>query len=165
MTSKRHGNEPTPRGDRLIRERVHDPYKLRKKPAEPTVCTDCGVVFHHGRWQWSSEQPADANELTCPACRRTKDRVPAGVLELHGTFFSNHRDEILSLVTNTVDMQKNEHPMKRLMSTRELDDGVELAFTENHLPQDVGNAIRSAYEGQLDIRFADSGVTRAYWER
>ncbi len=165
MTGKQHGAGPKPRGDRLIREREHDPYKLRKKPAEPTVCPDCGVVFQQGRWQWSSEQPSGAAELTCPACRRTIERVPAGLLELHGPFFSSHRDEILRLVTNTVDAQKNEHPMKRLMSTRELDDGVELAFTENHLPQDVGNAIRSAYEGQLDIHFADSGVTRAYWER
>ena len=165
MTGKRHGAGLTPRGDRLIRERVHDPYKLRKKPAEPTVCGDCGVVFSEGRWQWTASKPSGASETTCPACKRIHDHVPAGVLELHGDFFCSHRDEILRLVSNTVDMQKNEHPMKRLMSTRDLDDGVEFEFTENHLPQDVGNAVHSAYAGNLDIHFADTGVTRAYWER
>ena len=30
------------RGDRLIREHVHDPYKTRLKLTEPTVCPQCG---------------------------------------------------------------------------------------------------------------------------
>ena len=38
------GNER--RGERMIRERVHDPYKTRLKLPDPTVCPRCGAVFH-----------------------------------------------------------------------------------------------------------------------
>ena len=65
------------RRDQLRPERVHDTYKLRGKLAEPTVCSECGAVFHDGRWQWIS-RPAGAHEVACPACQRIKDRFPAG---------------------------------------------------------------------------------------
>ena len=39
------------RRDRQIQEVVHDSYRSRGKPGEPTACPDCGAVFHRGRWQ------------------------------------------------------------------------------------------------------------------
>ena len=30
----------------------HDPYQAREKLSEPSVCRDCGAVYHQGRWQW-----------------------------------------------------------------------------------------------------------------
>ena len=70
----------TRRRDRLIREEVHDPYVAGAKPEEPTVCRDCGVVFHAGRWQWLPDPPAQAAEAMCPACRRVQDKMPASVV-------------------------------------------------------------------------------------
>ncbi|MDD5035907.1 MAG: hypothetical protein PHE55_14250, partial [Methylococcaceae bacterium] len=67
----------TGRQDRLLHELVHDPYKSRSKPQEPTVCPDCGAIFHGGRWQWG-ETPADAHQEPCPACHRIRDKLPAG---------------------------------------------------------------------------------------
>lgn len=154
------------RRDRLIREEVHDPYMAGAKLAEPTVCPDCGVVFNEGRWQWLPEPPAQAAETVCPACRRVKDRVPAGFLTLSGEFFREHRDEIMSLVENKVESQVKQHPMKRLMRVEDRDDGTELKFTDAHLPRGVGEAIRRAYDGDLDIHFPeDGGIVRVYWER
>jgi hypothetical protein len=37
--------ETVQRGDRLIRERIHDPYKMRLKLPDPTLCPDCGAVL------------------------------------------------------------------------------------------------------------------------
>ena len=39
------------RHDRLLQETQHDTYKSKGKLHEPTVCPDCGAVFHAGRWQ------------------------------------------------------------------------------------------------------------------
>jgi NMD protein affecting ribosome stability and mRNA decay len=154
------------RRDRLIQEKVHDSYMAVGKPEEPTVCRDCGVVFHQGRWQWLPEPPAQAVEAVCPACRRTQDRVPAGFLTLSGEFFQEHRDEIMNLVENTVASQEKEHPMKRLMRVEDRDDGAELTFTDSHLPHGVGEAIQRAYDGELDIHFPEEGgIVRVYWER
>jgi len=154
------------RRDRLIQEEVHDPYMAGAKPEEPTVCRDCGVVYNGGRWQWLPEPPGQAAATVCPACRRVRDRVPAGFLTLSGEFFDGHRDEIMNLVENKVESQEKEHPMKRLMRVEDRDGGTELTFTDAHLPRGVGEAIQRAYDGDLDIHFPDDGgIVRVYWER
>jgi NMD protein affecting ribosome stability and mRNA decay len=155
------------RQDRLIQERVHDPYKIRQKPSEPTVCPECGVVFANGRWQWASDVPEEGERALCPACQRIRDRVPAGFLTLSGDFLAGHREEIFNLVHNKVESQKARHPMKRLMDIEDQDDGASvLTFTDVHLPRGVGEAIRDAYEGELDIHYTDeAGIVRVYWHR
>ncbi|MGF1615965.1 MAG: BCAM0308 family protein [Gammaproteobacteria bacterium] len=154
------------RGDRLIKERIHDPYMTRMKLTEPTVCPDCHVVFEGGRWQWMTPVPTGANEELCPACRRIRDRVPAGFLTLSGAFFENHREEILNLMQNKVDAEKRQHPLKRIMGMEEQDEKLVVTFTDTHLPRGVGEAIERAYEGTLHIHYEpEASIIRVVWER
>lgn len=155
------------RGDRLIKERFHDPYMSDSNPREPTLCTDCGVVFARGHWQWVPSPPENPEHDLCPACRRTRDRVPAGMLSLSGEFFAQHRGEIMRLVQNKVESQMRQHPMKRIMGIEEQDDGATvITFTDYHLPRGVGEAVRSAYEGELEIKYTEEAqLVRATWSR
>lgn len=157
----------TDRRDRLIKEEIHDPYMMRSKPTEPTVCTDCGVVFAGGRWQWQEERPRGAADDLCPACQRTREKMPAGILTLRGEFFVAHRDEILRLVHNKVEGQKAQHPLKRLMAIEDQEDGsTVITFTDTHLPRGTGQAITRAYEGELDIQYTEeASLVRVYWQR
>ncbi len=86
-----------PRRDRTIQEYQHDTYKAKKKLKEPTVCSECRVVFHKGRWSWAP-QPPGAHEALCPACHRNKDHNPKGLLTLRGDFLAGHYDELLGLI-------------------------------------------------------------------
>ena len=155
------------RGDRLIKERVHDPYMSQAKLPEPTVCSECGAVYHDGRWQWAATTPANVNEELCPACRRIQEKVPAGFLTLSGGFFDNHRDDIMNLVHNNVEDQKAQHPVKRIMDIEDRDGGgVVITFTDTHLPSGVGKAIERAYEGELDIHYTEEAdIVRVTWTR
>ena len=72
---------PLPRRDRLIQERRHDPYEARGKPREPSACPTCQAIFHDGRWQWG-RPAAKAHDVPCPACQRTADGMPDGILTL-----------------------------------------------------------------------------------
>ncbi|MBL3826862.1 MULTISPECIES: BCAM0308 family protein [unclassified Marinobacter] len=155
------------RGDRLLKEEVHDPYVARSKPREPTTCPGCGAVFHKGRWQWADQPGGAAHEMMCPACERIRDDMPAGILTLSGGFLGKHRDEILKLIHNKVEEEKAEHPMKRLMG---IEDGPEgeliVRFTDLHLPRGAGEAIERAYDGELDIQYTkESNLVRVYWNR
>lgn len=166
MKTLRKSDATRRRRDRLIREAVHDPYKASAKPKEPSICRDCGVVFSAGRWQWPREAPSSAADALCPACQRIRDQVPAGFLTLSGDFLQAHREEIMRLLQNTVDAQQQEHPLKRIMRTAESEAGIEMTFTDIHLPRTVGEAIQRAYDGELDIQFAkESGIARVYWSR
>jgi NMD protein affecting ribosome stability and mRNA decay len=153
------------RQDRLIREMEHDTYKTRQKLPEPTACPECGALFHEGRWQWG-EVPPGAHRETCPACNRIRDKCPAGFLSLSGDFFAAHRDEILRLVHNIEQREKNEHALKRLMAVEEQDGGVLMTFTNPQLARAAGQAIQHAYKGDLDFAYQeDEYLLRVAWKR
>jgi hypothetical protein len=144
-----------------------DSYRMKRKLRDPTLCKICGAVFTAGRWQWLDTLPDNADEIRCPACQRIHDRVPAGYLTLQGEFFVQHRDEIMHLIHNHVERQRLQHPLQRMIDSESLNGGgVEISFTEYHLPKGVGEAIKNAYQGQLQIQFAEaSGQERVHWER
>ena len=56
------------RKDRLILERIHDPYKAKRKLPEPTVCPGCQAVLREGRWQWAKSWPESSHRELCQAC-------------------------------------------------------------------------------------------------
>ena len=160
-------NQYTPRRrDRLIREEVHETYKLRGKLHEPTLCPQCGAVYRNGRWQWEKPAPAGAHERLCSACQRINDNYPAGEVTLSGRFVTAHKQEIIRLARNLEDIEHREHPMNRIMNIREQPDEILITTTDVHLPQRIGKAVESAWEGELDIHFDKQGYfTSITWHR
>ncbi len=162
---KKHGDYLRKGTHRMIRELEHDPYHSKRKLSEPTVCPDCGAVFHEGRWAWG-EAPADANRASCPACQRVQDRVPAGFLTVRGSFLQAHREELMNLIRNVEEREKAEHPLKRIMGFEEQDDGLVVTFTDPHLARAAGEALEHAYEGELDFAYQEGEyLLRVFWKR
>ncbi len=156
------------RRDRLIRERVHDTYKMRSKPPEPTVCPDCHAVFQKGRWQWATANGhAEVYASLCPACHRIRDRCPGGYLSLGGAFFQAHADEILHLARNVEAREKGAHPLRRIMGVESRDGGVEITTTDMGLARDIGEAINDAYKGgELDYEYTnEANILQVSWTR
>jgi NMD protein affecting ribosome stability and mRNA decay len=159
--------QDNPRGgrDQLIRDERSDPYREREKLPDGTRCPDCGAVYREGRWCWGSDsQPR--HETRCAACRRIRDGYPAGFLSLRGGFVKEHREEILGLLRNAEAQEKAEHPLKRIMELREVDDGIELTTTDLHLARGLGRALQNAYQGELTLDFVEGEtLLRAAWTR
>ncbi|MDP6475709.1 MAG: BCAM0308 family protein [Alphaproteobacteria bacterium] len=155
------------RQDRRIAERVHDPYMTREKPKEPMACSECGVVFHEGRWRWPSySPPSGANRGTCPACRRIHDGYPASRLTLSGGFVGAHKDEVIRLARHQEELEKGEHPLHRIMDIEQAEDGLVLTTTDIHLPRRIGKALHHAYKGDLDIQYGEEEYSlRVRWSR
>ena len=154
-----------PRRDRLLREHVHDPYKTRLKLPEPTVCPQCGAVFHDGRWRWGP-RPLPAHEELCQACHRINDRYAAGEVTIAGDFALRHKDEILHLARHQEAQEKAEHPLHRIMGIEERDDAIVVQTTDIHLPRRIGEALRHAYHGDLDFRYEEEAYfLRVHWTR
>jgi NMD protein affecting ribosome stability and mRNA decay len=156
-----------PRQDRRIAEHVHDPYMTRMKPADPSLCPDCGVVFHKGRWQWPMvPPPGDAPRQSCPACRRIADDYPAGWVTLAGRFAQRNRDEIVHLVRHQEEAERKEHPMHRIMDIGEEDGAIVVRTTDIHLPRRIGEAVSNAYRGDLDFHYDEETYRlRVRWTR
>jgi ribosomal protein L32 len=157
--------ETARRGDRLIRERVHDPYKTRLKLPEASVCPDCGATFHKGRWTWVPAV-AGAKVARCQACHRIADSYPAGIATLRGGFLARHKAEILNLARNQEALEKGEHPLHRIMAVAEQGGEVEITTTDIHLPRRIGQALHDAYRGTLAIDYGKEGYfVRVDWTR
>lgn len=157
-----HRPEPK-RHDRLIQERIHDPYKARLKMADPAVCPRCHAVYEAGRWQWGP-RPAGAEEIVCQACHRIADHCPAGVVTLQGAYVAQHHDELLALVRHQEEQEKADHPLNRIMEIRDTTDGLELTTTDIHLPRRIGEALRRSHQGDLTLHY-DEGeyFARVHW--
>ncbi len=153
------------RRDELRDELVHDSYKSKRKLPEPTRCPDCGAVYSAGRWTWAVA-PAGAQEHCCPACQRVRDRFPAGYVVLAGEFLAGHRDELLQLARNREAMEKAEHPLERIMAIEDVEGGVQITTTDTHLARDIGEAMYSAYKGDLQYHYnKEENLLRVHWAR
>lgn len=164
MKTRFAGFQPV-RHDRLIQEYRHDAYKIKQKLHEPTVCPQCGAVFHEGRWQWLP-RPPQAETETCPACHRIHDDYPAGYVTIEGEFFKTHRDELLALAKNEEARAKAEHPLKRIIRIDDQDDGVLVTTTDIHLARGIGEALHHAYQGELEYHYNEQeNLLRVVWQR
>jgi len=141
-----------------------DPYELAGKPGEPARCPQCGASFHGGRWQWTSA--GDGGQHLCPACRRINDKQPAGILTLSGTSLATHKAEILNLVRHKEEAEKADHPLNRIIAIDEQDGTVVITTTDIHLPRRIGEALKRAFRGQLELHYEeDAYFLRATWRR
>lgn len=141
-----------------------DPYRSSEKLPDGTCCPDCGAVFSAGRWHWGvGVSPGRAQ--TCPACQRIKEDAPGGVLILTGPVVREKQEELLSLVQHQETLEKAEHALNRIMDTVADADGMTIRTTDPHLACRIGDALKRAYKGDLEIQFDEGGYfARVTWE-
>jgi NMD protein affecting ribosome stability and mRNA decay len=161
---------PLPRSGRRRSGRAQldvpqDPYKEIKKRHEPSVCPQCGAVYHQGRWQWLT-RPADAQEELCQACHRINDRYPAGILTLSGTLVAQHRTEMIGLARHQEEVEKKEHPLNRIIDIEEAPERIVINTTDIHLPRRIAEALKRAWRGKTDFHYdEDAYFLRVNWHR
>ena len=143
----------------------NDPYGESLRPPEPTRCPECGASFQNGRWSWE-RAPRDANAQLCPACQRIQDEFPAGFVTIRGDYLKSHRDEILAVVNGQEEREKAENPLQRIMEIRDVAGGLQVATTDSHIARGIGEALQSALQGDLKIRYSkDENLVRVAWKR
>ncbi len=153
------------RRDRLVKQKRHDVYRSREKWPEPTQCQQCGAVFTKGRWSWKIPQ-GTVYKAVCPACRRITDGYPAGILQIKGTFFNGHRDEMVRMLRRVEEREKDAHPLERIMAVSEQEGHTLVTTTGVHLARRLGEALARAYKGDLAFQYGDGEQSiRLQWQR
>ncbi len=153
----------SPRRDKLIVDKHHDPTRPRAHLSDPTVCPECGATYIEGRWTWR-HGPVEAPRRLCSACERIRDDYAGGFLTVAGAFALAHRDDLVRIARNTEGREKGEHPINRIMKIEDEGEEFRVLTTEPHLAQAIGRAFESAYQGELDFDFQED-IVRVRWER
>src|SRR3989304_8035660 len=134
------------RKDRLIRDRRKDAYVEQIILKDPAICSKCNAVYTNGRWTWKTTEQT-TTKTTCPACRRISDNYPAGQIEIKGNFFQLHSTDILNLINNTEQLEKNERPLERIISITEEENKTVITTTGIHIARRIGEALKRSYQG------------------
>jgi hypothetical protein len=72
----------------------------------------------------------------------------------------------MGVVHNTEAKEKQEHPLSRVMSVERRPEGLVISTTDTHLPRRIGEALKHAYHGELDVHYDhDEDFVRVTWER
>ena len=153
------------RKDRMIEEYIHDPYFVKSKYEEPSVCEVCGVVFDDGIFKWE-DPPKDAKKMICPACRRIQDKYYGGFVELSGGYLQSHKEEILNLIRNEEEKEKNLRPLERIAKIQEEDGKIVIYTTYEHIARRIGEAVHKAHKGSLELHYTEGAhFLRVKWHR
>lgn len=159
-------SKPT-RHIRVFDDSDQDPYLVREKLEEASVCSDCGARYHEGRWRWGKTVISSGKrKVRCAACQRLLENMPAGIVTLEGEFSVKNRNELLSMIHHLEAREKNEHPLQRIMEIVPTPDQLLLTTTDIHLARGIGEALKRAYKGKLGFHFSkDKFVLRVHWQR
>jgi len=152
--------------------RTEDPYQP-EEGQEAAICTVCQALYQNKRWFFDEKLArklagADkVKEVTCPTCRKIKDRYYEGVLTLSGEFFQERQEEILTLIKNEAAKVAGRSVQDRIITMApEGKDKLVIETTTEKLAQALGKAVYRAYKGELDIRYSDMNkFVRVYWSR
>jgi hypothetical protein len=154
------------RYDKLIQEEIHDPYFVKERYHDPSVCTKCNVVFNDGIFEWLDPMPENARNMVCPACRRIDDGYAGGHAVLEGAFLADHKDEVLNIIRNTGQSEKAVRPLERIMGITVADDRIEVKTTYEHIARRIGEAVHHAYKGDLKLQYLEGEkFIRVRWRR
>jgi NMD protein affecting ribosome stability and mRNA decay len=104
----------------------------------------------------------------CPACQRIADDFPAGELQVEGGFAASHREDLVGLIRNVEERERNAHPLKRIMQVVDVDGGLRVTTTDAKLADALGRALHHAYKGELRHPPTTSdreNLVRIHWRR
>lgn len=153
--------------------RETDPYVARKPMPSTTICPECHAIQEHHRWVMDERRAGmmlkkkeGVSLRRCPACRKTADGFPFGLVSLEGAYLAFHHDEILNLVRNEEKRAMGFNPMARIMYLRESGGRVEVATTDEKLAQRIGRELRKACHGTVEYKWSeDAKLLRVRWSR
>lgn len=149
-----------------------DPYIPKGHRKDYTICERCHIVYHLNRWYIDDKlynalkNNPDINKVVCPACKKIEQNYPLGIVTIKGSFFKEHKDEILNLITHEAVKSREINPLERIIAQNPDKDDYIITTTSEKLAQKIGRALHKAYRGEVKYSWSeDNKFIRVFWER
>ena len=83
-----------------------------------------------------------------------------------GTFNESQQEQVRGVIKNTEAREIREHPLSRIMGIERRPEGLVISTTDTHLPRRIGEALKHAYHGELELHYDhDEDFVRVNWRR
>ncbi|MDH4153782.1 MAG: BCAM0308 family protein [Nitrospira sp.] len=147
-----------------------DPYAMLKAPKGPTICRKCTAIYSSKRWHFDEVAARKlaasprTKKLVCPACQKTRDDYPEGVVTLTWADLREHEPEIRGLIANVETRAVAVNPLDRVMKIVRRKKDLEVQTTNDRLAQRLGRALVRAYKGKAVYKWAHRDMmVRVTW--
>lgn len=149
-----------------------DPYESGKHQPAGVVCSHCGAEARGQRWVMHGDAGSArlaagmGTAALCPACTKTAEDLPQGIVTLRGDYWRQHRAEIQNLIQNVAAEVAEVNPMARIMAVTDDDETLVVETTTEKLAQRIGRQLVRAYNGSVRYRWSGGNhLVRVDWER
>ncbi len=159
-----------------IRKEKSEPHRMQPSeelsPEGEYFCKECKAVFHTKAWHNDERRykvlSADPSlGRTCPACRKAALDLPEGIVTLSAleSLDPKRVEELYNLVRNIGDRARKRDPMDRIIKFTNKGSEAIIYTSENQLAVAIGNEVKRAYGGDLNIDFGsrDKEIARVVW--
>ncbi len=147
-----------------------DPYLTQRPPQEGARCRQCGAVYQRKRWRLAplAVLPArgrgGAPLVLCPACRKTQDHYPNGVVTVHWPKNPAVREEMLHLIRHQEQQGRRINPLERILSLDATADTLTVMTTNERLAGRIGRALERAFHGKTVYQWSrENKLVRVEW--
>ncbi|MFH0830655.1 MAG: hypothetical protein V1895_01180 [Parcubacteria group bacterium] len=143
-----------------------------KNPSGEYFCPICRSVFFRKSWHNDERRYlslAQHLELArkCPACHKTEFDLPEGVVTLSALdgLPRERREELINLVRHIGERARARDPMDRIYKGLDKGNEMQIFTTENQLAIAIGNEVKRAMGGDLNVDFAhrENEIARVVW--
>lgn len=139
--------------------KIKDSYIAREGPHEPTQCNVCQSVYHHKRWYLKDDPIAleilkePIEMVICPACRKTGDHFPGGIVTIKGDDLSHSKDQMLHMIRNEEARAKQINPMEGIISIKDQGSSIEIHTINEKFAQKIGKEIKRAFKAAVSYHW------------
>jgi len=141
----------------------HGAYEKGPKVADSLMCDDCNVVHHGGRWYWGAPPFGEVRGGVCPACRRVRDRHPAGVIRIPTPLVRTAGD-VEHLLRSIEQIEKAEHPLERIIAIETQGDDLRITTTGIHMARRITSQLERRLHKKPRIHYGDGTEMHATWD-
>jgi NMD protein affecting ribosome stability and mRNA decay len=148
-----------------------DPYAMLKAPKGPAICRKCQAIYAKKRWYFDEvvarklAASPRTQKLVCPACQKTRDDYPEGLVTLKWSDLRDHEAEIRGLIANVEARAVSVNPLDRVMKIVRRKNELEVQTTNDRLAQRLGRALVRAYKGRAAYKWAHRDMmVRVTWQ-
>ena len=122
------------------------------------ICKNCQALYDGLKWSFNQElyekykDDRETEKILCPACKRLKDKVVAGILYLEGEILLTKKEEIINFINNEAKKALANNFMSRILRMEAEGRKLTIYSIDAPLALYLGKRFKEAFHGHLEIQ-------------